>query len=212
MKSLLNLSGALACLTIFGLVARQVSAADIIQNPGFETGTLSSWTVLGSGFGVGVNVRTPDNGPSAAGTHSAFFSNLVLSTTLGLQQTTPLGSVHAGLVNFSFDLENLLSTNGGAISIDVWDMNSAGVIIDQGVGLPLNAPADSTWHTYGGSYSAPAGTDHLKVELDATFVEILRVDNVTLTQVPESNTVTLVALGLVGVFVMLPKRGHIRSP
>jgi len=212
MKSLRNLNGALVCLTIFALFPRQISAANIIQNPGFETGTTSSWTVVGSGFGVGVSVRTPDNGPSAAGTHSAFFSNLVLSTTLGLQQTTPLGSVHAGLVNFAFDLQNLLSTNGGAITIDVWDMDPVGVIIDQGVGLPLNAPADSTWHTYGGSYTAPAGTDHLKVELDATFVEILRVDNVSLTQVPESNTVTLAALGLVGVLVMRPRRSRICSP
>jgi hypothetical protein len=85
-------------------------------------------------------------------------------------------------------------------------MNSAGAIIDQGVGLPLTVPTDSTWHTFSGSYTAPANTDHLKVELDATFVEILRVDNVSLSQVPEPTTVTLAALGLVGVLVMLRKR------
>jgi hypothetical protein len=201
-----NRTGRLLCTGVVVFNVHQASAANLLQNPGFETGTLSSWTVTGSGFGVGVAVRTPDNGPSAAGTHSAFLSNLVMSTTLGLQQTTAVGSVHPGLVSFSFDLENLLSANGGAILIDVWDMNSAGVIIDQGVGLPLNAPVDSTWHAYSGSYTAPAGTDHLKVELDTTYLEALRVDNVTLSQIPEPTTAALVTLGLIGGLVGQRKR------
>jgi hypothetical protein len=201
-----NLIGRLLCTVVVVFAVHEASAANLLQNSGFETGTLSSWTVSGSGSGVGARVITPNNGPSAPGTHSAFLSNLVMSATLGLQQTTPLGSVHAGLVNFSFDLQNIVSANGGAILIDVWDMNSAGGIIDQGVGLPLNAPVDSIWHTYSGSYTAPAGTDHLKVELDATFVEILSVDNVSLSQVPEPTTAALVTLGLIGGFVGQRKR------
>jgi hypothetical protein len=208
MKASGRLIGSLVCMTAAALVTRQASAQNLIQNPGFETGTLTDWTVVGTGFRVGVSVITPFvNAPSAPGTHAAIMSNLVGSTTLSLQQSTPTASVVAGLVNYSFDLQNLLSASGGTFSIQISDLNSSGGVIDQGPGLlQPNIPIDGNWHTVSGSFTAPANVDHLEIQFGCTDAETLFVDNVSLSQVPEPTSLTLVAMGLLGVFLGLRKR------
>ncbi len=198
----------LVCIAAAALVTRQAPAQNLIQNPGFETGTLTDWTVVGTAFGVGVRVITPFfNAPSAPGTYAAIMSNLTGSTTLSLQQSTPSASVVPGLVDYSFDLQNLLSASGGTFSIQISDLNSSGGVIDQGPGLlQPNVPIDGSWHTISGSFTAPANVDHLEIQFGCTDAETLLVDNVSLRQVPEPTSLTLVATGLLGAFVGLRKR------
>jgi PEP-CTERM motif len=201
--------GAVAFLFAVG----EVSAANLIQNPGFETGTTASWLVMGAGAGSSVTVQTPDNGPSAPGSFNAFMTNSMAANNLALQQSTPLASAIPGSVNYSFDLKLDNSANGGVFFVHIWDVNSSGGIIDQGPGLLQPNPAnDGNWHTFSGSFTAPATVDHLEIEFDCAAgadpgsVESMHVDNVSLSQVPEPATVTLVGLGLFGALAGLRKR------
>ncbi|MGO9246669.1 MAG: PEP-CTERM sorting domain-containing protein [Verrucomicrobiia bacterium] len=134
-------------------------------------------------------------------------SNLVGSTTLSLQQSTPTASAVPGLVNYSFDLQNFLAANGGTLSIQILDLNSSGGVIDQGPGLlQPNVPIDGNWHTVSGSFTAPANVDHFEIQFGCTDAETLLVDNVSLRQVPEPTSLTLAAVGLLGAFLGLRKR------
>ena len=195
------IGGLLSTVVVFA--ACHASAQNLIQNPGFETGTLIDWTVVGSGSGVGFSAQTFGNGPSAPGSCLALMSNLVSSSTLSLEQSTPTASVVPGLVNYSFDLRNLFAADGGTFSIQISDLNSSGGVIDQGPGLlQPNVPIDGNWHTISGSFTAPANVDHLKIQFDFTAVTALWIDNVSLSQVPEPTTVTLTGLGVVGLLAI----------
>jgi hypothetical protein len=213
MKAPRKLISGLLCTAALALAASQVSAANLIQNPGFETGNLTSWSVLNNGGAATVLVAHPDNGPSAPGTHNASLSNAVQAVQLALQQSTPLGDAIPGTVNYSFDLKLSFSANGGVFSVHIWDIDSTGGVIDQGPGLLQTNPAnDGNWHTYSGSFTAPANVDHLEIEFDAATgavngsIETMHVDNVSLSQIPEPTTVMLVGLGLFGALVGLRKR------
>lgn len=195
------------------LVAGQVSAANLVQNPGFETGDTTDWSVLGASDGSAyVNVQTPDNGPSAPGTYDAYMYNVIPAANLALQQSTALGDANAGTVTYSLDLKVDSSLVGGVVFIHFWDINSTGGVIDQGPGLK-GPYFNSSWQTYTGTWVAPANVDHFEVEIDCTTgagagsTEAIEVDNVSLTQaVPEPTTLTLVGLGMVGAVLGLRKR------
>ncbi|HUJ09340.1 MAG TPA: PEP-CTERM sorting domain-containing protein [Verrucomicrobiae bacterium] len=212
MKATNKLVGSLVCAAAFALAANQVSAVNLIQNPGFETGDFTSWLVLGA---TGT-VQTPDNGPTAAGTHNAFLDNEAEAANLALKQTTASGSVGAGvLVSYSFDLKSGVSANGGVLFVHIFDQNSADVVLGEPTGLigPLFPPSGS-WQTYTGSFTTLVNTDHLTIEIDATTgaasgsEEQMHVDNVQLNvaAVPEPTTLTLVGVGLLGALMVRRNR------
>ena len=189
------------------LIGNSVTAANLILNPGFETGDSTDWLALGQGVGASITILSGNNGPSAPGTFSAFMSNTIPANNLALQQSTALGDAFPGLVNFSFDIEGVTSTNGGVLFVHIWDINSTGGVIDQGPGLlgPY-FPSISTWSTISGSFTAPANVNHFEIEFDCTTgaapgsAEAVRIDNVSLTQVPEPASISLAALSLLGVW------------
>jgi hypothetical protein len=182
-----------------------VSAANLLLNPGFETGTTANWLVLN----VGTVTVVTDNGPSAPGTYSAFMQNTAAANNLALQQSTALGSASPGTVNYSFDLKVDSSLNGGVVFIHFWDVNSTGGVIDQGPGL-LGPYFNTGWQTYTGSWTAPANVDHFQVEIDCTTgaaagsAESIHVDNVSISQavIPEPTTLSLVGLGALGLLLL----------
>ena len=210
MKGISKFAGSAVVVAALVFVAGQVSAANLIQNPGFETGDFTGWSVLNAGFS---QVQTPDNGPSAPGSFNAYLSNSIAANNLALQQSTPLGSAVPGLVNYSFDEKVVSSLNGGVVFIHIWDINATGGVIDQGPGL-LGPYFNSSWGTISGSFTAPANVNHLEIEFDCTTgaaagsTEVVRIDNVSLSQVavPEPTTVTLVGLGLLGAIALGRKR------
>ena len=192
------------------LIANSVTAANLILNPGFETGDTTSWLTLGQGVGASISVQSGNNGPSAPGTFSAFMSNTIPDNNLALQQSTALGSAVPGLANYSFDLEGFSSVNGGVLFVHIWDINSTGGVIDQGPGLlgPY-FPSTSSWSTISGSFTAPANVNHFEIEFDCTTgaaagsAEAVRVDNVSLTQaVPEPASLSLAVLGLLSIWTL----------
>ena len=207
-RFLVSSVGAVALMFVVG----QVSAVNLILNPGFETGDTTDWSVLGASDGSAyVNVQTPDNGPSAPGSYDAYMYNVIPAANLALQQSTALGDANAGTVTYSFDLKVDSSLNGGVVFIHLWDINSTGGVIDQGPGLK-GPYFNAGWQTYTGSWVAPATVNHFEVEFDCTTgatagsAEAIEIDNVSLTQVPEPTTITLVGLGLVGAVLGLRKR------
>lgn len=194
------------------LIGNSVFATNLILNPGFETGDTTGWSVLGASDGSAyVNVLSPNNGPSAPGIYDAYMYNVVPAANLALQQSTALGSATPGLVNYSLDLKVDSSLAGGVVFIHLWDINATGGVIDQGPGL-LGPYFNTGWTTLTGSWTAPASVNHFEVEIDCTTgaasgsTESIEVDNVSLTQVPEPATLSLAALGLLGVWTLRRSR------
>jgi hypothetical protein len=212
MNGISKFIGGSVCAVAFLFTAGQVSAVNLIANPGFETGDFTSWLTLGAS----ATVLSGDNGPSAPGTNNAFQSNVAPASNMALQQTTPAASVGAGvLVSYSFDLKGGISANGGVEFVHIFDQNSGGGVIGQPTGLlgPY-FPSSSSWTTITGSFTTLPLTDHLTIEFDASTgaaagsEEQMHVDNVFLNipTVPEPTTVTLVGLGLFGAVAFGRKR------
>jgi hypothetical protein len=173
--------GALLAVTATG-----AAAANILTNPGFESGDLTGWLVFGLGSSSTVTVQSPDNGPAAAGTHNAFMDNQAMALGLTLKQSTPAGSAVPGTVFYSFDLKVGQAAAGGVFFVEIFAERS-GVGIIGGSGLLGNyAPAD--WTTFQGSFVAPANTDFLTIQFMANTgavvgsVSSMHVDNVSLDQ------------------------------
>ena len=173
---------------LVALTATISSAANLVTNPGFEAGDLTGWLVFGVSGSSTVTVQTPENGPSAPGTHNAFMDNQAMALGLTLKQSTAPGSAAPGTVFYSFDLKLGQAANGGVFFVEIFAERS-GVGIVGGSGLLGNySPAD--WTTFQGSFEAPANTDFLTIQFMANTgavvgsVSTMHVDNVDLHQTP----------------------------
>ena len=193
------------------LIGNSVFAQNLLLNPGFETGNTTSWSVLGASDGSAYVSVQSGNGPSASGIYDAYMYNVIPAANLALQQSTALGDAVPGLVSYSLDLKVDSSLNGGVVFIHFWDINATGGVIDQGPGL--KGPYFNTgWQTYTGSWTAPAGVNHFEVEIDCTTgaasgsAEAIEVDNVSITQVPEPASLSLAAMGLLGMAIVRRSR------
>lgn len=97
--SILRVVGSLCVLAMTAGV-RPATAANILNNGDFETGSQALWAGVGGvGSNATVTIQSTDNGPSAPGTHYAFVDNRAQANGLTMAQTTPLGSATAGTVS-----------------------------------------------------------------------------------------------------------------
>ena len=192
------------------LIGNPAFAQNLIQNPGFSTGDLTGWSPLGVTSGAIVSILSTGGNPA----DYAWLDNSVEAYNMALTQTTPDGSaVGAGLtVNYSFDLLGGNQAAGGVDFIHIFDENSTGGVISQGPGLlgPY-FPSASGWTTYTGSFTTVAGSDHLYIEFDAATganvgsTDRVGIDNVVMA-VPEPASLSLVAMGLLGVWTLRHSR------
>jgi hypothetical protein len=177
--------------TLFALgimsVASPSLAANILVNGDFETGALAPWAGVGGlAANATITVQTPDNGPSAPGSFSAFLDNQAEANGLTMAQTTPNGSAIPGTVFYSFDLKLGTAANGGVFFVEIFAQNAAGAVIGN-AGL-LGNYSPPIWTTYAGSFVAPPNTDHLTIQFEAPTgavagsVSSMSVDNVNLHQ------------------------------
>jgi hypothetical protein len=180
---------------LLAVTATGAAAANLLTNPGFETGDLTGWLVFGVSGGSGVTVQSPDNGPSAPGTHNAFMDNHAEAVGLTLKQSTPPGSAAPGTVFYSFDLKLGQAANGGVFFVQVFAEKAGGGVIGGSNLLGNYTPAN--WTTYQGSFVAPANTDFLTIQFMANTgavigsISSMHVDNVDLNQgsiVPAQST------------------------
>jgi hypothetical protein len=200
-----HLSTSAACVALLlAMSAMAACAQNLIVNPGFETGTLTPWSAFQTNANASVTVQSPDNGPSAAGTHNAFLDNHAEACGLTMAQTTPLGSGHAGTVYYSYDLKLGQALNGGVCFVEMFAQNAAGGVIGN-AGLKGNyTPA--AWTTFSGSWTAPAGTDHFTIQFETPTgavigtVSSMHVDNVLLTQAQPSPTTSSTWGGLKSLY------------
>lgn len=203
MKITLGTIAFAAILTSF-LAGNTALAQNLISNPGFNTGDLTDWTPINEASGATISVLPAGGNP----TDYAWLNNTIEGYNLALSQTTPNGSVvGAGItIDYSFDLLGGNQAAGGVDFIHIFDENASGGVISQGPGLlgPY-FPSASSWTTYTGSFTTVAGSDHLYIEFDATTganagsMDQMGIDNVELTPAPEPTTISLAAMGLLGV-------------
>ena len=187
MKAWIKIFASSFCLLALTLTVGQASAANLLGNPGFETGVLAPWAGIGGlGPNATVAVLAGDNGPSAPGTHYAFLNNQAEANGLTMAQTTALGSAVPGTVYYSFDLKLGTAANGGVFFVEIFAQNLDNAVIGRAGLLGNFAPAN--WTTYSGSFVAPAGTDHLTIQFEAPTgavigsVSSMKVDNADLHQ------------------------------
>jgi hypothetical protein len=180
-------SCAVVVLALASLGATSVASANILVNGDFETGDLTGWQVFGASPSSSVTIQSPDNGPSAPGTHNAFMDNQAEALGLILKQSTDPGTATAGDVDYSFDLKLIQADVGGVFFVEMFAEQS-GVGIVGGSGLLGPFWPWGAWETFTGSFAAPAGTDFLTIQFAATTGAatgstcLMHVDNVVLDQ------------------------------
>ncbi len=181
-------SCAVALLVVASLGAVvDASAANLLVNPGFETGDLTGWQVFGQSPNSDVTAQAGDNGPSAPGTYNAFMSNYGEAIGLTLKQSTVVGSAMAGNVDYSFDLKLDFADVGGVLFVQIF-AEQDGVGIVGGTGLMGPYWPWGAWQTFASSFEAPNGTDFLTIQLMANTGAavgsncVAHVDNVVLDQ------------------------------
>jgi len=180
---------------LLAATATAASSANLLTNPGFESGDLTGWSVFGISGLSNVSVQSPDNGPSAPGTHNAFMDNHAEAMGLTLKQSTAPGSAVPGTVFYSFDLKLGQAANGGVFFVQVFAEKAGGGVVGGSNLLGNYSPAN--WTTYQGSFVAPANTDFLTIQFMANTgavvgsISSMHVDNVDLNQgsvVPAQST------------------------
>ena len=171
---------------LLALTATTGFAANVLTNPGFETGDLTGWQAFGLSGNSSVTVLATDNGISGAGTHCAYMDNHAEALGLTLKQTTGAGTAAAGLVTWSFDIKSGGAALGGVFFVQIFaEQTGVGIVGTSGL-LGNYTPAN--WTTYTGSFVAPAGTDFLTIQFMANTganvgsTSAMYVDNVSLEQ------------------------------
>ena len=164
------------------------SAANLVLNPRFETGDLTSWQSFGTNPPIAtITVQTPDNGPSAPGIYNAFLNNQQQANAVVLKQSSGPATAGPGTVYYYFDLKTDRIENGGVVFVHLFAERAGGGVLPGGDVL-LGPFWPNGWTAYSGLFVAPANTDFVTIQFEAVTGAVqgsivqLHVDNVCLTQ------------------------------
>ena len=210
MNAISKFIGSTVCAVAFLFAVGQVSAANLVLNPGFETAganpsLAANWTTDTAAGGPVYGIRTNDN------PHSGSFNYEVLLASIGAgpvvqfnQSAIPVtgGSVYT----FSFYSDRLAGSQGDS---DQWRIlwNAGG-----DTGYHSFTPGANTYALFSTSVTAPATATSATIFFHGAGPAIpaqsatVDFDDVSLTTVPEPMTVTLVGLGLLGAVALGRKR------
>jgi hypothetical protein len=191
------------------LFAASISMANLISNPGFETGDTSDWGWWKSTDGpTGTVVTTL----SQEGTYS--FETSYGSPAGGeysyLNQSTSMGELDGDKeinLSFQYNIVNGDPANQGMYARMLWwdDTDSYQGFLISG---PTVRETTTGWEEYTLSVDAPSNIG--RVRMDVVFDQdpsaFVYVDNFSLTQVPEPTTASIAVIGAFLVAARLRRR------
>jgi hypothetical protein len=197
-------------------VAGQVSAQNLVLNPGFETAGANSslaanWTVDTAAGGPVYGVRTNDNPLSGSFNFEALLASVGAGPVVEFNQSaipvTPTDNY-----TFSFYADRLAGSAGDVEQYNVQWFNAGNGFISQSGYQGFNPGSGAYAQTIVTNLVAPAGAAtatiyiHLAGAAAPTLSATVDFDNVSFSTVPEPTTMTLVGVGLVGAVLALRKR------
>jgi hypothetical protein len=183
-------------IAAFALASGQTLAQNHILNPGFETGTLESWSYVPG------DTVVSDNGPSASGTYSALLTASGAFSSASLEQM-PSGDMTEPLMNYSFDAKLVNSVGNGYLYVSTMFQAANGQILGS-FNFDQKLLSDGNWHTFSGTWAVPPFTRSLFLHLGAisqggdSAVESVQLDNVSLISIPEPSPLALLLIASAG--------------
>ncbi|MGH7584009.1 MAG: carbohydrate binding domain-containing protein [Gemmatimonadales bacterium] len=163
------------------LVATRLSAQNIVTNPGFETGDFTGWTQFGNTGFTGV-----DDGNPHSGTYDAYFGPVGSTGGIFEDLVTVPGT--------TYTLTFWLASDGGGPNS--FDASWGGIPL---VSLPgAGSFAYTQWQFVEGATSASTELT-FTFRQDPAYWQLDDVSVVAQNVVPEPATMSLLAMGLVGM-------------
>jgi hypothetical protein len=162
---------------------------NLVGNPGFETGTFSSWTQFGNTGFTGVGTSSPDGTLPHSGTYLAFFGPV--GTDGGINQTL---TAPAGIYHVDFWL-----AAGGGTATDHFSASLGGTTFYSTVGIG----AFSYIHVMGTVTTGANPVLQFTTENAPSWWDL---DDINVVAVPEPGTLGLIGLGALGLVGALRKR------
>jgi hypothetical protein len=198
-------------------VAGQVSAQNLVLNPGFETAGANSslaanWTTDTAAGGPGVyGIRTNDNPLSGSFNYEAFLDSTGAGPVAQFNQSA-IPVTPTDVYTFSFYSDRLAGSAGDVEQYNVQWFNASNGLISQSGYQGFNPGSGAYAQTIVTNLVAPAGAAtatiylHLAGAAAPSLTATVDFDNVSFSTVPEPTTLTLVGVGLVGAVLGLRKR------
>ncbi|MEX1115360.1 MAG: hypothetical protein WEB53_08920 [Akkermansiaceae bacterium] len=196
----------LVTLSMLGCLALPVSAAILIPNGNFESGSTGWVRVDGSGEGPAVTSATGGNtGGYGSVTPNGGWGILVSPTVAGGAgggvPIVDLGLTAGAAVTFTYDSKNITGAGPvGGFKWEAWGGNVARG--NTGDRFPTLIGNGTTWETYTYEWTLPAGTDKLifvPLWAGGANASTVGFDNIGVVGIPEPSgfALSLIALGLV---------------
>lgn len=157
--------GCIFSVLALALTLAPAYAQNLVVNPGFESGDLTGWEVVGETAEATVSVQSSDNGPSEPGTHHALLDNRATEFhQLTLRTSTAPGSVGPGTFEFSADIKTGEVVGDTGLEV-VLHFEQAGGGVIQTYDYGFYAPVG--WFTFSNSFDIPENADFVTIEFIA---------------------------------------------